>query len=164
MCWLYSIQISHLDIKACIVINAKKELLHFLQDKFRNYQASPKDRNIPYTQYVFCWLFEKHFLACFFFYYSNSQWEHLVLLYWINMPKQKTKPKKSFLRATAGYKMVSNIKVTNHITCFHLPFCMLCNKYFDKTIICSKKKQNSASTIDWLTYSLLFCSSLSRFS
>lgn len=35
---------------------------------------------------------------------------------------------KTFLRATAGSKMMSDIKVTNPVTCFHLPFSMLQNK------------------------------------
>lgn len=59
---------------------------------------------------------------------------------------------KTFLRATAGSKMMSDIKVTNPVTCFHLPFGMLQNKHVKKVNTSSKKQY------DWKRLVSLFFS------
>lgn len=61
--------------------------------------------------------------------HSKTQWRHLVLSQIDEHAKNRVNNTKNFLRATAGSKMMSDIKVTNHVTCFHLPFGMLQSKY-----------------------------------
>lgn len=68
---------------------------------------------------------------------------------------------KTFLRATAGSKMMSDIKVTNPVTCFHLPFSMLQNKHMKKVKPSSKKQYNWKGLVS-LFFFPLSCSTSSN--